>query len=126
MEEEEKEADSAEVWPTPGRPRRGHRGLPSMFQLGAATWTWLGVGVAAAGFILIVVGWGQVAAETRVALQLPYVVSAGFVGLSLVMLGLMLLNINSRHRDAIDRDRQTDHLAAIIEELKDVLREGHK
>ena len=97
-----------------------------MFQLGAATWTWLGVGVAAAGFILIVVGWGQVAAETRVALQLPYVVSAGFVGLSLVMLGLMLLNINSRHRDAIDRDRQTDHLVAIIEELKDVLREGHK
>jgi hypothetical protein len=102
---------------------RPGRALPPALRAGAPAWIWLGVGVSGVGFILIAVGWGQVAAETQVYLQLPYVVSAALVGLTLVMVGLSVLNIATRQRDGLDRDRQITQLLAIMEELKEALAE---
>src|SRR5687767_8976487 len=59
--------------------------LPPALRAGAPAWVWVGMGVCVFGFILIAVGWGQVAGETQVHLQLPYVVSAAMVGLGLVI-----------------------------------------
>jgi hypothetical protein len=105
------------------------RRLPSWLRAGAPLWVWLGVAIAGAGFVLLAVAWGQVAAETQVHLQLPYVVSAGMVGLCFVMIGLAVVNIATRDRDAINRDSQIDRLVSILEELKHELaqrREGKR
>lgn len=106
---------------TDAPPVHRRRRLPASVRAGAPAWTWLGIAVAAAGFVLIAIGWGQVAAEIEVYRQLPYIVSAGLVGLGLVLVGLAVLNISSRQRDAIERDRQIDELVRVIDELKQVL-----
>ena len=97
--------------------------LPPALRAGAPAWVWVGMGVSVLGFVLIAVGWGQVAGETQVYLQLPYVVSAAVVGLGLVIVGLTVLNIVTRQRDGIDRDRQITQLVTILEEVKDALAE---
>ena len=102
---------------------RSRPGVPPALRAGAPAWIWIGIAVALSGFVLIAVGWGQVAGETQVYLQLPYVVSAALLGLGLVMVGLTVLNIASRQRDGADRDRQITQLVTIIEELKEALGE---
>ena len=74
---------------------------------GGTTLSWIGVVLALAGFVLIAVGWGQVAGETEVYLQLPYLVSAGLTGLGLIMVGVTLINLSAKQRDA-RRARPTD------------------
>src|SRR5205823_1178201 len=85
--------------------------------------TWIGLGVAAIGFVLIGVAWSQVAGETQVYLQLPYLVSAGLTGLGLVMVGLTVINVSAKRRDAAERARQTDQLVSIFTEVKRALDE---
>jgi hypothetical protein len=81
----------------------------------------MGMGVCVLGFILIAVAWGQVAAETQVHLQLPYVVSAALVGLGLVIVGLTVLDVATRQRDVLDHDRQIAQLINIMEEIRETL-----
>ncbi len=80
--------------------------------------TWLGVLVAAAGAVLLAVAWGQTAGLSNVALQVPYVVSAGFTGLGLVAVGLTVVNISAKRADARERTRQTTELRALLAELR--------
>lgn len=97
------------------------RALPHALRAGAPTWIWMGMGVCVLGFILIAVAWGQVAAETQVHLQLPYVVSAALVGLGLVIVGLTVLDVATRQRDVLDHDRQIAQLINIMEEIRETL-----
>jgi hypothetical protein len=98
----------------PPRPRR----LPGWLQPGSPALTYIGVGVAIIGFVLILIAWGQVAGETQVYLQIPYLVSAGLTGVGLVMVGLTIVNVAAKQRDAADRDRQMDQLVSILTELQ--------
>jgi hypothetical protein len=79
--------------------------------------TYLGIAVAAIGFVLIAFTWGAVAGETNVALQMPYLVSGGISGLALVMVGLTVVSIASRRRDAVLREQQNQLLADALREL---------
>jgi hypothetical protein len=106
-----------------GVPLAGGPRLPAWLRSGAPTWIWAGLLVAAVGFVLITIAWGDVAGESLVYRQLPYLVSAGLSGLGLVLVGLTLINIGARQRDAIDRDRQVAQLVAILRELKAILEE---
>jgi hypothetical protein len=103
--------------------RRLPSSLPTWLRGGSPALTFIGMGVAVVGFVLILVAWGQVAGETQVYLQLPYLVSAGITGLGLVMVGLTVVNVAAKRRDAADRDRQMDQLVSILEELKATLAE---
>lgn len=108
--------------PTPPEDRiRPRRQFPASWRAGAPAWMWVGTSVVGLGFILIAVAWGQVAAEVDVYRQLPYVVSAALVGLGFVLVGLTILNIVSRRRDGIARDRQVDELVRVLNELKQEL-----
>lgn len=80
--------------------------------------TWVGVLLAAAGLILIAVAWGRVAGLTNVALQTPYVVSAGFTGLGLVVVGLAVVSISSKRDDAAERTRQLKELREVLADLR--------
>ena len=79
--------------------------------------TYLGIGVAAVGFVLIAFAWGAVAGETNVALQMPYLVSGGITGLALVMVGMTVVSVAARRRDAVLREQQTALLADALREL---------
>lgn len=77
-----------------------------------------GVAVVAVGFGLIALGWAKVAGLTNVALQLPYLVSAGITGLALVMVGLLVINVTLRRQDAAERRRQFEVLTEAVRELR--------
>ena len=100
--------------------QRMHSRLPALRPL-SPTPTYLGVALTVVGFVLIVIAWQQVAAETNVALQLPYLVSGGLAGLALVMVGVTVINVAAKRRDAVLREQQTALLADAIHELSAAL-----
>jgi hypothetical protein len=120
----EAEAALAAADVDPGGSFLSRLNVPTWLRAGAPAQTYIGVGVALLGFVLILVAWGQVAGETQVYLQVPYLVSAGLTGLGLVMVGLTIVNVAAKQRDAADRDRQMDQLVSILDELKGALEEG--
>ena len=88
--------------------------------------TYAGIAVAALGFVLIAIAWGAVAGETNVALQMPYLVSGGIAGLALVMVGLTIVSVAARRRDALLREQQTRLLADALRELGAALDERRR
>lgn len=80
--------------------------------------TYVGIVVIAVGFALIGVAWAEIAALTDVALQMPYLVSAGFTGLGLVMLGLIMVNVAAKRQDAAERSRQMQTLTETFQALQ--------
>jgi hypothetical protein len=80
--------------------------------------TWAGVLVSAIGLVLIAVAWGRVAGETNVGLQTPYVVSAGFTGLGLIVVGLAIVSISAKREDAAERSRQLKELREVLADLR--------
>lgn len=97
--------------------------LPEWADLTNPAAIWVGMAFAGVGFILLAVAWSQVAGETEVYLQLPYLVSAGMTGLGLIMVGLTVINVSAKRRDALERERQMDQLVNILEEVKGALSE---
>lgn len=88
--------------------------------------TYVGIAVAAVGFVLIAIAWGAVAGQTNVALQMPYLVSGGIAGLALVMVGLTIVSVAARRRDALLREQQTRLLADALRELGAALDERRR
>lgn len=93
------------------RPVQALRGVP---HLG----TWVGLLVAAIGAVLLVVAWARTAALTDVGLQVPYVVSAGFTGLGLVVVGMTVVSISAKAEDARERTRQLTELRELLAQLR--------
>lgn len=85
--------------------------------------TYIGLVVALAGLALIALAWGRTAGELSVGLQVPYVVSAGFGGLALVVIGVALVAVAGRCADAMERRRQTGELRELLTELRRTLGE---
>lgn len=96
------------------------RSVPALRPL-SPTPTFLGIGVAAVGFVLLAIAWGQVAGETNVALQMPYLISGGLFGLALVMVGLTVVSVAAKRRDAALREQQIQLLADALRELRRAL-----
>ena len=76
-----------------------------------------GLVVAGLGFVMILVAWGRLADETAVALQLPYVVSGAVGGLGLIMVGLALVTVQYKRRDAAALREQLDELNSVLRVL---------
>lgn len=97
--------------------------LPAWIDLASPSAVWVGLAVAGVGFVLLGIAWAQIAGEAEVYLQLPYLVSAGMTGLGLIMVGLTLVNVSTKRRDALERERQMNQLVSILEEVKGALGE---
>jgi uncharacterized membrane protein YidH (DUF202 family) len=80
--------------------------------------TYLGVLIAAAGFVLLVIGWSDVAGTIDVGRQMPYLLSTGLPGIALVMVGLVLVNLSIRRQDSAERARQMSALTEALGDLK--------
>ena len=78
--------------------------------------TYIGVVVTALGFVAMVVAWAGVAGEDNVARQVPYLVSGVGVGLGLVIVGVTIINVAAKRRDAELRARQMELLAQAVAE----------
>jgi hypothetical protein len=85
-------------------------------------WTFAGVGMLAAGCVLLAVAWGLAAGQTQVSLQIPYVMSAGFPGVALVVVGIGLVVVGARETDARARRRQQQELIGLLVVLRDELK----
>jgi uncharacterized membrane protein YidH (DUF202 family) len=81
--------------------------------------TYLGVVVAAVGFVLLVIGWSDVAGTIDVGRQMPYLMSTGLPGIALVMVGLVLVNISVRRQDSAERARQMGALTETLDKLRE-------
>jgi hypothetical protein len=88
--------------------------------------TYLGVAVAALGFVLIAVAWGKVAGQTNVGLQMPYLVSGGLTGLALVMVGVTVISVAAKRRDALLREQQMRLLVDALDELSAALERSRR
>lgn len=80
--------------------------------------TYAGVVCIIAGFGVIAFVWGRVAALTAVPLQLPYIASGGFTALGLILVGILLINIQTKLADATRRDRQIQQLGEVLEQIR--------
>jgi hypothetical protein len=77
-----------------------------------------GIALLLGGFGLLALGWARVAGLTDVWRQMPYLVSAGFPGLGLIMTGLLVLNIAAKRQDAAVRAQQMEQLTEALHDLK--------
>ena len=73
------------------------------------------------GLLLLSQGWRGSAATLFVPYQVPYLVSGGITGLALVMVGLTVVSVAARRRDALLREQQTQLLADALRELRAAL-----
>jgi len=100
--------------PSEGAPKPRRRGLLRRILSRAGFAVWFGLVLTALGFGLIAFTWAKVAALTDVSAQVPYVVSGGLAGLGLILVGLLVVNLAVKRREAEDRRRQ-------LEEVRDAL-----
>jgi hypothetical protein len=82
---------------------------------------YIGLATCAIGFALIAVSWGEVAGKLNVAVQIPYVVSAGFTGIGLIVVGAMIVNIAVRQIETGKREAQTAQMVAAMQDLQTVI-----
>ena len=88
------------------------------FDRSSATPTWIGLVVVGLGFAVLAYGWGQVAGLAAVPLQVPYILSAGCVGLGLIVLGAGIVAIQARRREAAAREDVLVELGRVVRELE--------
>lgn len=79
---------------------------------------WVGVAISVVGLTVIAVGWGRVAALTNVGAQTPYVLSAGMIGLVLVVAGVFVASMSARRQEVARRSEQLRQLAATLEAIR--------
>jgi hypothetical protein len=72
----------------------------------------LGIALALIGLLVIGLGWNSAAEKITTVQQMPYLLSAGFFGLGLVVLGAAVLVADSHRRD---RAELAVRLEALIE-----------
>ena len=76
---------------------------------------YIGITLTIVGFALLAYTWSRVAGTAVVALQLPFIASGGFAGLGLVVVGVLTISLGTKRRDAWQRERRLEELAAILE-----------
>jgi hypothetical protein len=82
--------------------------------------TWIGLAIAGLGFAVIAYGWGRIGGLSAVALQLPYLISAGCGGLGLVVAGSTIVALQAKRRDAAAREQVIAELGRVVRELERV------
>lgn len=79
---------------------------------------WFGLVVISGGFGLLAFTWSQTASLLNVALQVPYLVSGGLIGLGLILVGLVVISLAVKRRDALERQRQLDEVREALVGLR--------
>lgn len=91
-------------------------------RVGASAWVYIGITVAAGGLGAIAFAWVRVAALADVALQIPYLISAGLIGVAVTAIGVAIAHFASSHIDARQRIRDLERQADVMESIANELR----
>jgi hypothetical protein len=84
----------------------------------AQTATYVGLALAGLGFLLIGLAWDGAAEVDYIQGQFPYLISGGLTGLGLILVGVIVLVIQTMRRDGAKRGEQIRELAAAVAELQ--------
>ena len=74
-----------------------------------------GVALIVAALAVLAYTWSRVAGTAIVALQLPYIASGAFAGIGLIVVGVLLIYLGVRRREAWERERRLESLTAALE-----------
>lgn len=102
-----------DVTPAPAPP--GVRAAPRALQLLAQIGGLLGMVIAVIGLIVVLIGWNGAAGDPRLAYQTPYLLSGGFLGLGLTVLGGGLLVTQSLRQDATRVEAKLEEVIAAVD-----------
>lgn len=83
--------------------------------------THFGIAVTMIGFGVLVFTWGEVAGLANVALQMPYLLSGGMVGVGMILTGLTLIVVNARQIEAAEHQRELADLHQELAQLASLL-----
>lgn len=114
--------DHTDVVVGPGRSRGiGERVLRPFVALRSAPHIGVlsGMLLVVVGVALLVLAWSKTADLLEVGRQIPWLISAGFSGVGVVVLGLTVINLSAKHADAAERRRQLAELRELLAELRD-------
>ncbi len=84
----------------------------------------LGLGFVAAGLLIIALAWNGAAGKDFVSGQVPYLLSGGFLGLGLVVLGVGMIVVQNSRRDRSILEEQLKELNTAIARLANALGGG--
>ena len=76
--------------------------------------TWIGLALATVGAVLIAVAWVKTAGQLEVGRQVPYLLSAGFTGMGLIVVGITVVNVAAKTQESARRREQADELTAVL------------
>lgn len=79
--------------------------------------TFVGLGVAVLGFLVIGVAWDGAAEQNWVPAQFPYLISGGLTGLALIIVGVTVVIIQVVRQSALERTIELERLTARVEDL---------
>lgn len=82
---------------------------------------YVGLGVAALGFIVLGYAWSEAAGLDYVQGQVPYLISGGMTGIGLVVVGLSMLLLQVIRADAAARTRELAELTATVRQMATAL-----
>lgn len=83
--------------------------------------SWIAGAMIAGAFVAFFLAWRGVAATLAVPLQLPYFVSGGIAGMTLLVVGVALLLAQSRRRRHMRECRRLEQVLVEANELLDVV-----
>lgn len=83
--------------------------------------TWIGLALATVGAILIALAWVQTADQLEVGRQVPYLLSAGFTGMGLIVVGITVVNVAAKTQESTRRREQADELTAVLAGIRNGL-----
>lgn len=72
----------------------------------------------AGGFIVLFIAWNGAASIDFVQGQVPYLISGGFVGLGMIIVGVGLMLFESGRRAGTKVDRKMDELSEVIKTIQ--------
>ena len=70
------------------------------------------------GFVVLFLAWNGAASQDFVQGQVPYLLSGGFVGLGLIIVGVGLMLFESGRRAGTKVDRKIDELSEVIKTIQ--------
>lgn len=80
--------------------------------------TYIGILIAAAGFLVIALAWNGAASLDYFPGQFPFLISGGITGIGLIIVGVTILVIQTMRRDGAERAQQIERLSAAVAELQ--------